>query len=182
MSKKPEILDRSIVAQSKLFCIEQLHLRFQNGEERYFERLQGKRGIGSVMIVPMLNEDTVLLIREYGSGIDDYFLGLPKGAVEQDEDLFATANRELMEEVGYGARKFQELKPMVSSASYSSSAMRLVVAQDLYPAKLEGDEPEAIEVVPWSMQRLPELIQRKDFPEARSVAALFLVRELLHGA
>ena len=70
---------------------------------------------------------------------------------------------------------------MVTSASYSSNPMRLVLAEDLYPAKLQGDEPEEIEVVPWSIHRLSELIQREDFPEARGVAALFLVRELLHG-
>ena len=113
--------------------------------------------------------------------MEDYFLGLPKGAIEVEEELFVTANRELMEEVGYGAKNFQELKPMVTSASYSSNPMRLVLAEDLYPAKLQGDEPEEIEVVPWSIHRLSELIQREDFPEARGVAALFLVRELLHG-
>lgn len=181
MRKKPEILSSKIVAETRVFAIEEFQLRFSNGEERYYERLRGRRGSGSVMIAPMLDSETVLLIREYGGGLQDYFLGLPKGAIEEEEAIEVTANRELMEEVGYGAKQFHELKPMVSSAGYSSSPMRLLLATDLYPAELEGDEPEKIEVVPWSLKRLPELMARDDFPEARSVAALFLVREFLNG-
>lgn len=180
MSKKPQILGCKVIAQTKLFAIEQVDLRFSNGAERSFERLMGQRGKGSVMIVPMLDDDTILLVREYGTGMGEYFLSLPKGAIEREEDLFVTADRELKEEVGYGAKTFHELKPMISSASYSTGTMRLVLAQDLYPAKLPGDEPEEIEVVPWSLKRLPELIEREDFSEARAVAALFLAREYLN--
>ena len=42
----------------------------------------------------------------------------------------------------------------------------LVIAQDLYVEKLEGDEPEIIEVVPWPLAELDELLKRDDFSEA----------------
>jgi ADP-ribose diphosphatase len=54
-----------------------------------------------------------------------------------------------------------------------------VLARDLYPDPLPGDEPEPIEVVPWSLDRVDELLGRDDFTEARSIVALYRVRDRL---
>ena len=54
-----------------------------------------------------------------------------------------------------------------------------MLAEDLYPEKLEGDEPEELEVVPWRLDQLHELVQREDVTEGRSIAALFMAREVL---
>lgn len=180
MPTKPKILGTKTVASSRLFEIEEVQLCFANGNQRVFERLRG-RLTGAVMIAPMLDNDTVLLIKEYGVGMEDYFLGLPKGIVEPGEDLTVAANRELMEETGYGAKEFTPLKSLTSAPGYiRGKGMQLLLARNLYPQRLQGDEPEEIEVVPWRLSRLHELLQRDDFSEARSVAALFMLREMLH--
>lgn len=177
---KPKILGTKTIAKSHFFEIEEVDLRFDNGVERTFERLKGRLA-GAVMIAPMLDDDTVLLVKEYGVGLDDYFLSLPKGTLEEGEDVLVAANRELMEEVGYGANKLTFLKPLASAPGYIKGAgMKLILAQDLYPKKLAGDEPEEIEVIPWRLSRLDELLKRDDFNEARSIAALFMIRELIH--
>ena len=59
---KPEILKRELVAESRLFKVESLHLRFANGEERIYERMQGGHR-GAVMVVPLLDDQTLLLVR-----------------------------------------------------------------------------------------------------------------------
>jgi ADP-ribose diphosphatase len=178
MSKKPTILNKKLIANTKIFQIEALHLRFANGEERHYERLHGHTR-EAVMIVPLLDDDTILLVREYGAGLEDYYLGLPKGAVEPDEDLLTAANRELMEETGYGARNLTLLKSLSSSPSYTTRKMRVVLASELYQQRLLGDEPETIEVIPWKLKEIHLLIEREDFHEARSLAALYMVRDLL---
>jgi ADP-ribose diphosphatase len=113
------------------------------------------------MVVPMLDDNTVLLIREYAAGVERYELMLPKGRIEDGESIVAAANREIMEEIGYGARRLTHLKSVTLAPGYFSHATHLVLAQDLYPERLEGDEPEAIEVVPWSLDRLTELCARE---------------------
>jgi ADP-ribose diphosphatase len=60
-----------------------------------------------------------------------------------------------------------------------SHTAQLVVARDLYPERLPGDEPEELEVIPWKLNALHELILREDFSEGRSIAALFIAREWL---
>jgi len=134
-----------------------------------------------VMVVPMLDDTTVLLIREYAAGVERYELSLPKGRIEDGESIVAAANREIMEEIGYGARRLTPLKSVTLAPGYFNHATHLVLAQDLYPKRLEGDEPEAIEVVPWSLDRLTELCAQEECTEARSIAGLFLVRDQLAG-
>lgn len=180
MPIKPSILKRATVARSRLFRADELHLRFSNGEERTYEKLCSG-GPGAVLIVPLLDDNTVLLVREYGAGIEDYHLALPKGAIDQGEALLDAANRELKEEVGYGARKLQFLKRINLSPSYMEHGINVVVAWDLYPKRLIGDEPEPIEVVPYPLSDLTRLISRADVCEGRSIAALFMVREWLAG-
>jgi len=178
MPKKPEILHQTIVARSRLFRVEAIGLRFNNGVERLYERLTSSSR-GAVIVVPMLDERTVLLIREYAAGTHSYELGLPKGRVEDGEDLLAAANRELMEEVGYASDRLELLRAVTLAPGYLSHRTHVVLARDLYPRRLPGDEPEDIEVVPWPLARFSELLYREDFSEARSMAALFMARDRL---
>lgn len=178
--KKPIVTRTEIIARTRLFRIEQVGLRFANGCEVSYERLRSSAS-GAVLVVPMLDEATVLLIREYAAGVERYELALPKGRIEEGESLLEAANREIMEEIGYGARKLTPLKSMTLAPGYFSHATHVVLAQELYPERLEGDEPEAIEVVPWSLDRLAELFEHEECTEARSIAALLLVRHLLAG-
>ena len=77
--------------------VEELDLRFSNGERRTYERL-ASRGHGAVMIIPVLDDNTILLINEYAAGVHEYQLTLPKGLVDPGETALEAANRELMEE------------------------------------------------------------------------------------
>jgi len=178
MRKKPQILHTETLARTRCFHIEQLDLSFSNGVTTRYERLQGSSR-GAVLIVPLLDRETVLLIREYAAGVHRYELALPKGRIEQDEDLLQAANRELMEEVGYGAHRLRHLTSLTLAPGYIGHVTHVVLAEDLYVQKEEGDEPEALEVVPWRMGELGSLLAQEDCTEARSIAALFMVRELM---
>lgn len=178
MRKKPRIINKQTLAKTRLFHIEQLDLRFANGVETRYERLIGSKR-GAVLVVPMLDDETVLLIREYAAGVDRYELALPKGRIEPNEDLLEAANREIMEEVGYGANDLHHLTSLSLAPGYLGHYTHIVLARDLYPQQCQGDEPEEIEVVPWQLGRINELLEFDDFTEARSIAALFMTREHL---
>lgn len=177
MAAKPKILERRLVARTRIFRVEQMDLEFSNGNRRCFERILGGRG--SVLAVPMRDAQTVLLIREYAAGSDRYELGLPKGIVEPGEDPLGAAGREIREEIGFGARDLQLVHSVSLAPGYIQHQTHIVLARDLYPDRAAGDEPEPIEVVPWRLDEMDALLQRDDFTEARSIAALFLVRRLL---
>ncbi|WP_018869662.1 MULTISPECIES: ADP compounds hydrolase NudE [unclassified Thioalkalivibrio] len=175
---KPAVHERRTVARSRLFEVEELDLEFSNGAHACFERLVS-RGNGAVIIAPVRDDGHVLLIREYAAGTHRYELGLPKGRMERGEEIIAAANREIMEEVGYAGRRLTAMGSLTVAPGYMSHQTHLVLAEDLYEQRAEGDEPEAIEVVPWPLDALEELVQREDCTEARSIAALYMIREHL---
>lgn len=174
----PIIHERRLRDPSNLFEIEQLDLEFSNGERRTYERMRS-RGLGAVIIVPMLDEHTVLLVREYAAGLHHYEIGLPKGRLEEGEDVLSGAQRELKEEVGYGARELTELTRLSLAPGYMTHMTRVVLARDLYPEKLPGDEPEELEVVPWPIDDLLPITRRDDCTEGRTIAALYIARDYL---
>lgn len=174
----PQIHRTSIVAESRLFKVEEMHLEFSNGETRVYERLAGS-GRGSVMIIPIINKDEFYLVSEYGAGAHKYDLGFPKGLIDPGETPEQAANRELKEEIGFGAKTFVELKSLSIGSSFLSSKMHIFLAFDLYPESLEGDEPEPLVAHTWSWQEVDALMARPEFCEARSVSAMFMAQQWL---
>ena len=178
MRQPPEILATKTLAKTRLFHIEQVDLRFSNGASVQYERMCGSPH-GAVLVVPMLDDETVILIREYAAGVERYELALPKGRIEKNEEVTKAANRELMEEIGYGANTLQHLTSMTLAPGYSNQTTHIVLAQDLYEERADGDEPEPIEVVPMKLNDLLSTWIQKEITEARTIAALFMVRDLL---
>lgn len=174
----PEITSREIVAKSNLFRVEGIDLEFSNGAKRRFERMAGS-GRGAVMIIPFINPETFLLVREYAAGTHSYQIGFPKGLIDPDEKPEQAAGRELQEEVGYAANSLSLLHSVSMAPTFFNSNMDIFIASDLYPSSLPGDEPEPLEVIEWSIHDIPALLARHDFTEARSIAALLLAERSL---
>ncbi len=98
--QKPTILNVETVARSRLFTVESVDLEFSNGVRRVYERCVDQPE--AVMIVPIV-DDHLILIREYAVGTESYELGFSKGLIDPGESVYEAANRELKEEVGFGA-------------------------------------------------------------------------------
>ena len=160
----PTILKVETVAKSRIFEVQAVDLRFSNGEERTFERLTPQRG-SSVLILP-IHQNELILIKEYAVG-------------SEGETPEQSANRELQEEIGFGAKKLHFLRSLYSSPSHMYGLMHVFIAQDLYPSQLEGDEPEPLEIVRLPLSEIDRLLADPNFAESRYLSALFMLREFL---
>lgn len=182
MPKKPEILNSRRLSPDEVaqrgLGLEEMHLRFSNGTERYYRRVPSL-GRPAALIIPMLDNKTVLLIREYAAGLHEYQLQLPKGGVHKNESLLEAANRELKEEIGKGARRLTQINQFSILPGFMGQSTDIVLAEELFDERLPGDEPEELEVVPWDINKLYELTLREDCTEARSIAALYFARDFL---
>ncbi len=176
----PTINQKINIAKSRLFTIEQLDLTFNNGVTREYERMSSSSN-GAVLIIPMLDDETILLVREYCAGTHSYELGFPKGLIDNGEVAIEAANRELKEEIGYGSNELIHLQRVTMAPAFFNAKMDLFIAKQLYSEKLMGDEPEDLEVVYWKIADYKELLSQSDFNEARSVAALMLLVDKYRG-
>lgn len=177
MPQKPVTLATQTIAESRLFRLEQLQLRFSNGIERDYERVCSNYVHGAVLVIPVLDDTELLLVREYAAGIDQYVLGFPKGVIDDGETPLQTADRELQEEAGYSAQDLVELGDVNASPGYLSSKMSVVLAQSLSPKRLAGDEPEPLEVVSWPLTDIVQLCAEPAFCDARCYAALLMMEQ-----
>lgn len=176
----PEITDRQTVARSNFFRVEEVSLCFSNGQTRRFERMAGS-GRGAVMVVGVQN-DHFIIVREYAAGTHSYQLGFPKGLIDPGETPQQAANRELQEEAGFAASDWQQLGTLSMAPTFFDAKMHVLIAHQLAPNVLEGDEPEPLDVFYWPIADAKSLLNRDDFVEARSVAALYMALDHLSAS
>lgn len=177
MNQKPKIQAIRQIANTKLFKIEEMDLLFSNGETACYERIKGSESSGAVLIIPVLDREFIL-IREYCAGVDRYEWMFPKGKMESGESPVIAANRELQEEVGYAAKKLRYLKAMSLAPGYIGHSTHLVLATELYPSRLEGDEPEPLQVQHFPLSDIDQLVWQDDITEGRTIAAMYLLKSL----
>jgi len=106
---------------------------------------------GAVMIVALLDDDTVLLERQFRYPLHRRFIEMPAGKLEPGEDPLACARRELREETGYEARHWQRLGAFHNAIGYSDEQIAVYLARDLDFVGSATEAGEVIEVfaAPW---------------------------------
>lgn len=172
--KVPTILAEKIATQSRIFTVQKQELEFSNGTQVTYERLLGSTS-GAVLIIPLMDDDHILLIREYGAGVGRYELGFPKGKIDPGETWKEASIRESQEEVGYLPAQVKLLDSVSLAAGYMTHVTHLVLATGLLPQQAEGDEPEPLEVIKWHLSDWHALLEHPDFTEGRAYAALMLI-------
>ena len=103
---------------------------------------------GAVMMLAFLDEDTVLLERQYRYPRRSHFLELPAGKMERGEPPLETAKRELVEECGYEAAEWWHVATLHPSIGYSDEVIELYGARGLTHVGARLDPGEHLEVFP----------------------------------
>ena len=172
----PIIKNKIILAVTKLFKIEQLEVEFDNNQNREYEIISGT-GCDAVMMLPIMN-DKIFFIKEYAAAIDNYTLTLPKGRIDEGELLLEAANRELQEEIGLKSNDLIHIYTLDLAPGYINHKTHVVLAKDLIPSKLEGDEPEELEVVEYKLSEINHLLEHNKNLDSRVIACLYIYENL----
>ncbi|MCP3905222.1 MAG: NUDIX hydrolase [Planctomycetes bacterium] len=127
---------------------------------------------GAVVIVPVLDDDRVVLIRNHRIAVDEVLWELPAGTMEPGEEPAATAARELTEETGYAARHVTALTQFYTSPGFCDELLHVFVAEDLSFVGQDLDAGETIEVVELPRDETLAMIDDGRIRDGKTIAGL----------
>ncbi len=129
---------------------------------------------GCTAIVAIDSANNVLLVRQYRKAAERMLLEIPAGLIEPGEIPLDGARRELEEETGFSAEKWEELSIFYTSPGFCTEYIYLYLATDLKPVERDADDDENIELVRVPLKKTPELIASGEVCDAKSIAGLLM--------
>ncbi len=156
--------------------------RIVNLREDTVELLDGRSALREVVehaqvvaIVPLDDNGDVLLVRQYRLPAEDALLEIPAGGVDEGESIEEAAQRELREETGYRAERFQRLTGFFVSPGYCTEFIHVFLATGLSESPIAGDDDENITVERMPLARAVKLIETEEIRDGKSIIGLLLV-------
>jgi ADP-ribose pyrophosphatase len=165
--------------RSSTYLIESDHLRIRTDEielpngvvlPNYYVR----ESLGFVMVFALTPTREVVLVRQYRYGIDEVIVELPAGSIDRGEDPLHCAKRELSEETGYTAARWEALAVVPAEPVRSNSYVHAFLAFDAtltQPQKL--DVTEAIEPFTVPLDAIRPMLRKDEFGAISCVAVAY---------
>ena len=171
-----ERIGGEVVWEGKIATVRIDRFRYDDGKEAEREIVDHPGAVGVVAH----DGERMYLVRQPREAVDDPgLLELPAGKLDEEgESPLDTAQRELAEEIGKGARTWQHLTSFYTSPGFTNEECHLFMATDLYDESSETDEDERIEIVELPLSRLDETI--RDCRDSKTLIGLLWLRAFLN--
>lgn len=170
-----KILNKTTLFEGSKLALIRMEAELPNGqtiEKHYVDQP------GAVVIFPMLDDDTLIMLRQYRYSLEETIWEVPAGTLEPDELPEEAVHRELQEEAGYDAAKIQLLQITYPSPGVSNEIEYLYLATGLTPSALEKDDDELIEVIPMPLSEALEKIKSGEIRDAKTIIGLYILSGL----
>ena len=166
----PKILSSQKVFSGRVFNVTVDTVR--EGELTYQREVVHHHG--SAVILPVFDDGTVALVRQYRHPAVRYLLEAPAGTLAEGERPEDGAARELEEELGVVAGRMEKLSEFFVSPGFCEEKMWVFLATDLTEGKQQPDEDEVLEVVRLPIEEALEMISSSEIEDAKTIIALVL--------
>lgn len=170
MAETPEFIDSKKIFEGRVFDVTVDTVR-EHGQTYVRDVVHHP---GSAVILPVFDDDTIALVKQYRHPAVKYLLELPAGTLNDRERPEAGAARELEEELGLVAGHMEKLSEFFISPGFLSEKMWLYLATDLRETQQRLEEDEAIEIVRLSIDRALQMITDNEIEDAKTIIGLLL--------
>jgi len=136
---------------------------------------------GAVAMVALDDQQRVVLVRQYRHAVRDLVIEVPAGKLEGDEDPLEGARRELREETGFRAGRFERLGSFYPAPAWSTEFVYLYLATQLVPGPTHLDADEAIALLSVPLTEAIAMIHSGAITDGKTIAALLLAQQRLNS-
>jgi ADP-ribose pyrophosphatase len=169
-----EVLSSDRVFAGKVFDVVRDRVRMPNGREVVVDIVRHSR---SVVLLPVPEPGSIILIRQYRYAVDRWLWELPAGSVDPGEEPEAAAVRECHEEIGQVPETIVRLAALHPTPGYCDEEMIFYRLSSLSvpSSEAEVDEDEDIEPRTFTLAEAREMVRRGEITDMKTVVGLALL-------
>jgi ADP-ribose pyrophosphatase len=173
-----KIIKKKLNYQGRKFSFNVSEIQLPNGITGEWEYINHP---GGALAVPINAEGRLVLVKQYRFPTQGRVLEFPAGTLEVGETPANTIKREVEEETGYRAHKWQDLGEFFLAPGYCDEIIYVFLAQELEKLAVPpaGDDDEDIEIVLMTPAEFESAIYAGEPIDAKSIAAYFLARKFI---
>jgi ADP-ribose pyrophosphatase len=134
--------------------------------------LEVVRHPGAAAVVPLKDDGTVILIRQFRHAAGGFIYEIPAGKLHPSEDPTVCAARELEEEVGYRADRFELLSSIFTAPGFTDEVIHIYKATELTVGRQHLDRDEVLEVIEMPLSEAIRMIEAGAIRDAKSIVGL----------
>jgi ADP-ribose pyrophosphatase len=168
----PAIINsQSTLHKGRVFNLVEENYTLENGVTSDMDFIQHP---GAAAMVPMINNQEVILIKQYRHAIREFIWEIPAGTLDPGESPLSCARRELIEEIGYSATDWHPLATITPLPGCSDERIHIFLATNLKPAAQHLDDDEMIKVHKMNLSEALQMILTGEICDGKTISALFL--------
>ncbi len=126
---------------------------------------------GAALVIPFLNKDNVMILKQFRPVINSYIYELPAGTIEKGETPLSCAKREIIEEIGYSASRFTKLGEIFPVPGYSTEKIIIFKAENLKEKKVSPEAEEIIHAFTAAKADIRSLFKKRKIVDAKTISA-----------
>ena len=169
MDLTEKTLERNVLFQGAIVTLRRDRAQLPDGRQASREVVEHP---GGVAILPLHDDLTVTLVRQYRYPFQEVMTELPAGKLDRGEDHRVCALRELEEETGLVPGDLTYLGCLRLSPGYSNEVLHIYLARDLRQRQAHPDEGEFLNVFRLPFQQLLDQVMAGDLTDAKTVAGV----------
>ena len=178
MDLKETRIDGEVAFDGRFLKVTRDRITLPDGAETFREFI---RHPGAVVILPLFDDNSVLLERQFRYPLDKVFIEFPAGKIDQGEDHLACAKRELQEETGYTASNWDFLCTIHNAIAYSDEHLELYLARGLTAGPARLDDGEFLETFRATVPELLEMVSSGQITDVKTVIGTFWLEKIIAG-
>lgn len=169
-----KLLNRNIIYNGKVFTVIVDDVEYQSGNRSIREVAEHP---GGSVILAVFPNNNIILIKQHRYPINKFIYELPAGKLDMNEDPLDCAKRELEEETGYIANKWEKLTAIYTTPGFCTEQLHIFLASDLRLSRNgrnleEGEMSMTLEIVP--LTKAIEMIERQEIVDGKTICGILL--------